>query len=444
MRPNLPPGPRGKLSCTRRLMRAPFATLREWQATYGHTFSVELLNGTTVITADPELVREMFSVRDPELFSSVMPQTFDVLLGPGSILMMSGSTHQRERRLLTPPFHGERLRGWARTMAAAGREVFAGALGREVRALDRTQRATLEVIVRVVFGVDEAARLDEFVRAVGEWTAAIKPSFLFLRPLQRELFGLSPFARYRRASRRLDALLLDQIARVEASPEGREDVLASMVTARYEDGGRMSREQIRDELRTLLIAGHETTAVTLAWALYFVHRDPAVRERLLADIAALGSDEPDALTRVPYLEAVIDETLRLRPVAGQNFRRLRKPWQLGEWAIPAGATVSAAVSLIHHRADLWPEPERFWPERFIDAERPAGSERPGPFVYLPFGGGAHRCLGATFARYEASVILGTLLRELKFELLDDVVAWGRGRMTLEPLGGVRVRVVGPR
>jgi len=211
-------------------------------------------------------------------------------------------------------------------------------------------------------------------------------------------------------------------------------VLTSLVEARYDDGSKMDDDTIRDHLRTLLFAGHETTAIVLAWALYFVHREPEVRTELLAELRGLGDDpDPEALARLPYLGAVVDETLRIRPVTVDPQRILRKPMQLGRWHLPAGAAVCPATTLLHFREDLWPEPERFSPERFL-ARKPAAN------TFLPFGDGVHRCLGATFARFEACVILGTLLREFAFELHDQRVEWGRGRGTLEPVGGVRMRV----
>jgi cytochrome P450 family 110 len=426
----LPPGPSGRVLSNFKLIHKPIEALREWQRQYGHTFTVDRLGVPTVMTADPELVGEIYGVRDLELFDAVLPESIDVLLGSQSLLMLSGRRHQRERKLMTPPFHGERMRGWAATMADAARQAFAGS--GEIRAAERAQRATLEVIVRVIFGVDDEARVREFVAAVNEWTMAVRSGFLFFRALQRDILGLSPYARYRRALERVDALLFDQIARTRAGAGGRTDVLAGLVEARYEDGGAMDDETIRDHLRTLLFAGHETTAIALAWALHFVHRDDAVRTRLLDELASLGSD-PEALARLPYLGAVIDETLRMRPVTVDPFRLLRKPWQMGGWQLPAGSAVCPAVTLIHFREDLWPEPEVFRPERFLE-------QRPAANTYLPFGGGSHRCLGATFARFEACVILGTVLREVGFEALDRDVQWRRGRGTLEPQGGVRMRV----
>jgi cytochrome P450 len=383
------------------------------------------------MTAEPELIAELYGASDPELFAAVVPDPVDVLLGSRSLLLIAGQQHKRERKLLTPPFHGERMRGWAAAMADVGRRAFAD--GGEIRAMQRTELATLEVIVRVIFGVDEDARVQEFIRAVTEWATAVRAGFLFFRGLQRDFFGLSPFSRYRKARARLDALLDDQIARTREGLGGRTDVLTGLVEARYDDGSGMDDDTIRDHLRTLLFAGHETTAIVLAWALYFVHRDPEVRRRVLDELDGLGTNpEPELLARLPYLGAVVDETLRMRPVTVDTQRLLRKPMRLGRWQLPAGAAVCPATPLLHFRADLWPEPERFLPERFV-------GKKPAPNTFLPFGGGSHRCLGATFARFEACVILGTLLREFEFELRDEQVAWGRGRGTLEPVGGVRMR-----
>lgn len=427
----MPPGPRGRVIPNLRLIREPIEALRDWSAEFGHTFTVNRLGVPTVMTADPELIGQIYGARDPELFDAVVPGSLDVLLGSNSLLMLSGRRHQHERKLMTPPFHGERMRGWAGAMAEAARRAFAGS--GEIRAAERTQEATLEVIVRVVFGVQDETRVAEFMAAINVWTNAVRSGFLFVRALQRDVFGLSAFARYRRALERVDALLLDQIARTRAKPGG-SDVLSGLVEARYDDGSAMDDLTIRDHLRTLLFAGHETTATILAWALYFVHRDPAILAKLGDELASLGPDAaPELLTRLPYLNAIVDETLRIRPITVDTHRLLRKPWQLGEWQLPAGSAVCAATTLLHHRADLWPEPEQFRPERFVDG-------RPDPNTFIPFGGGAHRCLGATFAKFEAAVVLGTVLRECRLELLDEDVRWVRGRGTLQPLSGVRMQV----
>lgn len=428
----LPAGPKGAFFPTIRLIQKPIEVLREWQSEYGNTFTVNRLGVPTIMTADPQLIGEIYGVRDVELFDAVVHPAADALFGAHSLLLISGALHQKERKLMMPPFHGERVRVWAETMADAGRRAFAG--GGELLAGERTKQATLEVIVRVVFGVGETARVEEFMAAINSWTATIRPGFLFFRALQHDYLGLAPYARYRRASDRVNSLLVDQIARVRAGEGERSDVLSGLLDARYDDGSAMEEAVARDHLRTLLFGGHETTANILTWVIYFVHRHPEVRERLLAELESLGPNpDVEALTRLPYLNAVIDETLRMRPVTTEISRQLRKPWTLGPWSLPARSAVCPAVTLLHFLPELWPDPERFSPERFLD-------KRPSPNSFIPFGGGSHRCLGALFARFEAAVLIGTWLREFEFELLDERVEWGRGRVALEALGGVRVRV----
>jgi cytochrome P450 len=282
--------------------------------------------------------------------------------------------------------------------------------------------------------VHDDARVASFQSAVEAWTEELHPSFIFIPALAHDWFGLSPYARYRKHSQRIDQMLYQQIAAVRSAAQPSNDVLTMLVQARYDDGSAMDDVSLRDNLRTLLFAGHDTTAITLAWALWFIHRDKAILSRLRDELFALGPDiNPDALTRVAYLEACIDETLRLRPINPETQRRLARPWTLGEWHLPAGVIVAVNQVLLHFDDRLWDQPERFHPDRFL-------GQPPSPSIYAPFGGGDRRCLGATFARYEAAIVLGTLLREYEFELLDDHVEWKRGKLILEPVGGVNLRV----
>lgn len=429
---HLPKGPSGSLLPTIRLIQKPIETLREWHQQYGHTFTVNRLGTPTVMTAEPELIGEIYAVRDPELYDAVVHPAADTLFGAHSLLLISGQRHLRERKLMMGPFHGERVKAWAEAMAEASRRAFAA--GGELRFGEQTKQATLEIIVRVVFGVGETARVVEFMQAINDWTKTIRPGFLFFRALQHDYLGLAPFARYRRASDHINGMLVDQIHRLRAGEGERTDVLSGLLDARYDDGSAMEDEVVRDHLRTLLFGGHETTANILTWALYFVQRHPEVRARVMSELDALGPTiEANALAHLPYLGAVIDETLRMRPVTTEISRQVRKPWQLGPWSLPGKSAVCPAVTILHFRPDLWPEPEAFKPERFLDT-------KPAPNTYIPWGGGSHRCLGALWARYEACVIVGTLLREFEFELLEQDVAWGRGRVALEALGGVRARV----
>lgn len=436
----LPPGSSSTLINTYRFAVRPYETMRDMRARYGDPFFASALNGRVVMTAEPELIREIFANRDGELFGVFASGATEALLGTQSLLTLFGEPHRRERKLLTPPFHGDRMRAYGTMMVEAARRAFADLeLGREFVALDRTTEISLEAIVRAVFGVEEHERVREFQRTIVALLDAAKPAFLFSKATQRAPFGLGPWARYLNISATADRLLHEQIDRTRPQAAVREDILSMMLAARYEDGSAMTDAHIRDELRTLLVAGHETTALTLAWALYAVHRNADIKARLLAEIDALGPDPaPDQLAKLPYLTAVIDETLRRYPIIDIVPRVLRKPWRFGGYELPAGVAVAAVIVLVHMREDLYPNPERFDPERFLQ-------KKPKPHEYLPFGGGNRRCIGATFSHYESCLALATVLREYELELCEPgEVEVVRRSLTLGPKGGVRMKLLGPR
>jgi cytochrome P450 len=414
------------------MAKDPAVAVREWHARYGDTFRIPMFPADAVMTCDPEVVRQVHGNRDSGLFAAGVRDAIDPLFGDRSLLRLRDEAHNRERKLMMPPFHGERMRGWAQSMADIGRRAF-DVSSNPVKALDCTRRATLEVILRLVFGINDDARVATFQKVIEHWADALHPIFIFIPALARDFGGLSRYARYRKHSELLDTMLHEQVAAIRAA-EPSNDVLSMLIHARYDDGSAMDDRSLRDNLRTLLFAGHDTTAIILAWALWFVHRNKPVYERLRDELDALGPDvEPDELARIPYLEAVIDETLRIRPINPETQRPLAKPWTIGEWRLPAETVVSVGIILLHFDERHWQRPEQFEPERFLGAH-------PSPNVFVPFGGGNRRCLGATFARYEAAIVLGTLLREYEFELLDEQVEWKRGKLILEPIGGVNMRV----
>jgi len=435
----LPPGSTATLRNTYRFAVRPYETLRDMRDRYGDPFSATALNGRLVLTAEPELIREIFAVRDVDLFGVFATDATTPILGAQSILTMVGEPHRRERKLLMPPFHGERMRAYGEMMVEAARRSFARLAPAEpFVAIDRTTEISLEAIVRAVFGVSDPESFDLWRQTIRATLETAKPIFLFSKATQVAPFGLGPWAKYQRAQREADRLLFEQIERMRPQAAGREDILSRMLEARYEDGGSMSDQHIRDELGTLLIAGHETTAITLAWALYAVHRHPEVKARLHAELDAAGDAPPDEIAKLPYLNAVVDETLRRYPVVEAVFRLLEKPWSLGGWEIPAGVSIAAAIALVHRREDIYPEPDAFRPERFLDG-------KPGPHEYLPFGGGHRRCIGAAFSHYESCLALATVLREFELELREPgEVAVARRNVTLGPKGGVRMRMVGRR
>lgn len=439
---SLPPGPKESLLTTLRttfhVARAPYQAMAAARARYGDPFTMTTINGTVVATADPALIREIFSNKDPDLYETFANAALTPFVGARSLLLLSGEPHRRERRLLTPPFHGERMRSYGQTIVEATRAAFSALTpGRRFVAIEVGQQISLEVIVRAVFGVEERARIDAGSAEIRAAMDAALPIFMFGTVFHKAPLGLGPWARYVRRSAAVDELLYEQIARVRPSAHERDDILSMMIAARYEDGEPMSDGQIRDELRTLLIAGHETTAVTMAWALDQLHRNPAALERLLAELDGCSA-APDELAKLPFLGAVVDETLRLCPVVEVVFRKLRRPLRFGGYDLPAGVSLTPAIALTHMREDLYPEPARFKPERMLE-------RRPGPFEFLPFGGGSRRCIGAALASYELRVALGTALREWTLALHEPApVPVVRRNLTLGPKTGVRMAMVGRR
>jgi cytochrome P450 len=409
----LPPGPRGSVAQMLRYARDPLGFYADCARRFGDVFTVPTLLGPLVVCGDPESVRSIFAL-PPESFSRWSTDSVSPLLGEASLLLSGGARHARDRRLLTPPFHGERMRAYGAVIrAAALREAASWAAGSAFSMQEAGSAISIDVILRAVFGVDEAAGLDELRAALLGALASMSPLLMLFPALRRRFGGIGPYARMLAVRDRLDTLTYAAIARRRAGGGGGggDDILSLMLSARYDDGSAMSDREIRDQLLTLVFAGHETSGIALAWAVNWIERTESVRERLRGELSALGDDPtPAALAAAPYLEAVCHETLRLYPVVGEVVRLLRAPLKLGAWTIPTGVPVSAGIALIHARADLYPEPAAFRPERFLEGRKFA------PHEYLPFGGGARRCIGAAFALYEMKVVLGTLLARYRFTL----------------------------
>jgi cytochrome P450 len=302
-----------------------------------------------------------------------------------------------QRKLLLPPFHGGAVRRYAEVMAeATEREVAGWPVGREFELRPHMQSITLEVILRAVFGVRDGERMDLFrerIPRLGNLSSVLD----WLPVMQRDLGGLTPAARFRKAVAAVDELIYAEIAERRAIGDAadRDDVLTLLLTARHEDGSPMSDVELRDELMTLLTAGHETTATGLSWAFERLLRTPAVMERTL-----------DSLDDDDYLDAVVKETLRLRPVIVDVARKLTRETEVAGWTLPAGTLVLPAIAAIHMRPDLYPAPEEFRPERFL-------SEGAESYAWIPFGGGVRRCIGASFAQVEMRIVLREVLRRVR-------------------------------
>lgn len=435
--PALPPGPPAAPLHVLLTMADMGRFFRACARRYGDPFSIQLVVGDVVVTGQPDGIREIFTA-DPMLFVPLGDAPLQPVVGDRSVLLVGGERHRRQRKLLMPPFHGERMRAYGALIQDITRRAAAPfEHGHTVNALDLTQSISLEVIIRAVFGVQQPGRVRLFQEATRAYLDAYTPPLAFIPGLRRPLGGAGPWARFQRASERYHALLSSEIqARRESGAAG-QDILSLLLAARDEDGQPMTDSELKDELRTLLLAGHETTAIGMAWALYYVHRLPEVRERLLDELAALGPDPaPEQLAQQPYLAAVCDEALRLHPIVPVVTRRLVAPFTLRGRSLPARTGLMAAILLAHGDPELYPEPERFRPERFLERKY-------SPFEYLPFGGGARRCLGAAFALYEMKIALGALLVAHRFALADErPIAPVRRNITFGPKGGVRLLVQG--
>jgi cytochrome P450 len=373
------------------------------QRRYGDVFTLRIAHeGHWVMLGDPEWVKQVFT-GDPRVFhAGEGNQILRPVLGDHSVLVLDEGPHISQRRLLLPPFHGERMQGYAETMREiARREMDGWPTGVPYRLRPRMQALTLEIIMRTVFGVGEGAGLGELRDALrGFLDLTTDPRFLLPVLLigPSRVTGL-PF--YRRRVERVDRLIHREIAaRRRAEDVGeRDDVLSLLIQARHEDGSPMSDREMRDELLTLLVAGHETTATSLAWAVERLCRHPRSLERLEAE-AETGSQE--------YLTATIQETLRLRPVIPIVIRRLTEPVEIAGYELPAGVAVTPSVYMVHRDPRVYPEPEEVRPERFLESP-------PGTYTWIPFGGGVRRCLGASFAQFEMAVVLRELVRRFRVE-----------------------------
>ena len=370
------------------------------QDRYGDMFTIRIAyEGTWVMLADPEAIKQVFT-GDPRIFhAGEGNEILAPLLGRNSLLVLDEKRHMSQRRLLLPPFHGERMQGYAQIMGEiAEREIGSWPTGTPYKLRPRMQALTLEIILRTVFGVDgaEAGKLADLRESLRDFLD-MTTNPRFLAPLlivgPKRVRGVSPF---RRRIDRVDELIYREIAerRQAEDLEERDDVLSMMIGATHEDGSPMSDVEIRDELLTLLVAGHETTATSLAWAVERLVRSPDKLERLRAEVGE-GRDE--------YLTATIQETLRLRPVISIVLRKLTEAVEIGGYELPAGVSVAPSVYLVHRNPEIYPEPDRFLPERFLD-------NPPGTYTWIPFGGGVRRCLGASFAQFEMAVVLKELVK----------------------------------
>jgi cytochrome P450 family 135 len=396
---SLPPGPSGPpIVHTIRWMRRPIEFLDSCRRRYGDAFAVTFVGfqSPSVFISHPDAIRDLYSSRENRLPPG-RTVALEPVMGSRSVLLLEGAAHLSRRKVMLPPFHGERMRAYEPVIAAAiDAEIESWPVGSAFPIHPRMQAVTLEVIMRAVFGVSDPARLEALRERLGPMLAGLADPQIQLKALLARRFGRSdPLQALRRDVEAVDALLYAEIADRRADPEleRRDDILAMLVMARFEDGEGLDDRELRDQLVTLLLAGHETTATALAWTFDLLLRNPEALARLRSELAD-GGDE--------YLRAVITEALRLRPVVPLAGRRLHSELRVGDYLLPAGTDVTPAFWLTHTRADVYPDPLAFRPERFR-------SNPPETYAWVPFGGGVRRCLGAAFAEFEMRIVLREVL-----------------------------------
>ncbi|WAL62134.1 cytochrome P450 [Thermocoleostomius sinensis] len=402
-----------------KLIARPLEYLEDYGQRYGDMFRVGNSRPPVVYVSNPKAIQEIFAT-SPDCFQTGGGgKVLQLLLGEQSVVLLDGDRHQRQRKLLMPPFHGDRLRAYSQLICDTTQHVTTAQwqTGKPFRVRLTMQEITLRVILKAVFGISEGERYDQLRVLLSSLLDSIgsplSASLIFFGALQQDWGAWSPWGRFLRLKQRVDRLLLDEIHDRQTSQVVGDDILSLLLSARDEAGQPMTDLELRDELVTLLLAGHETTASALSWALYWVHYLPEIQEKLRSELANLGPQpQPSALARLPYLTAVCQETLRIYPVTlTTGVRVLKAPMAILNYNIEAGTVLFPCTYLLHHRDDLYPDSKQFQPERFLERSFAAHE-------FIPFGGGHRYCIGAAMAMLEMKLVLATVLLNWQLSLVN--------------------------
>ena len=435
----------------------PLDFLEECVAKYGDTFKVNLMGlPPFTVVSNPQGIEEILSVDAKKFDVGRTNNIVASLLGENSLVLLDGLAHRRQRKLMMPPFHGEKVKSYAEIICQISEKVASQWQAKQIFVAQKAmQQITLETILHVVFGLSEGERcLDArslapygdagshryqqikppLIEYINLTDSPIKASIIFLPFLQRDWGEKSPWGKVVGRKRKIYGLLQEEIDERRARSQlSGNDVLSLMMSAKDERGEGLSDIELKDQMMTLLVAGHETTATALSWALYWIHKLPEVKQKLLAEIDSLDADaDPLAISRLPYLTAVCNETLRIYPVAFVAFLRCAKSSieVMGQQFEPE-SMLAPTIYLTHHRQDLYPEPKQFKPERFLERQY-------SPYEFLPFGGGNRRCIGYALAMLEMKLVLAKILQGWDLSLASDCVASRRHRPVLPKRRGATI------
>lgn len=418
---NLPDGPKTSPSVqTIQFLLRPLETLDTWSQQYGDTF--RLLGKeipALVYFSSPDAIQTIFTSEPEYLSSTQKSNVVKLLLGEHSLIFLNGDRHQRQKKLLMQPFHGERMREYGQTICTITEQVISQWTRGTIFSVCSTMKEiSLRVILSAVFGLQDGFRYEQLKQLLTSMLEVLdyplNSILLFIPFLRQDLGSWSPWGNFTRQLQQIDQLVYAEIfeRRTQGDPL-RTDILSLLLSVRDEDGQPMTDTQLRDELMTLVFAGYETTTAALSWALYWVHYLPEIQEKLLGELGGFSlSSDPSAVARLPYLTAVCQETLRLYPIALSTFARtVHKPFEVSGFQLEPGTIVNVSIYLAHHRESIYPEPKQFKPERFLIRQF-------SPYEYLPFGGGSRRCLGAALAQFEMKLVLATILSRMQLRLLS--------------------------
>lgn len=446
-------GPKAK--GLRRLLRVFYLILRPTNymddnvRRYGATFQIGADSESPLVyVGDPEIVRAVFALDDSMAETGRNNRVLQPMVGNHSILLLDGDPHRRQRKLLMPPFHGDRLRSYGALICDITRQVSADwQVGQSIVARPPIQSLTMGVILQAVFGLREGQRLSQLQQQLSTlldfFSYPISASFLFFPGLQKNWGMWSPWTKFTRLREEVRSLIYAEIRErrqllhdAESTQTQKTDILTLLLQSRDEQGEAMTDEELHDELVTLLLAGHETTASAVVWLLYWIHYLPAVQSKLRAELAALGAQpDPMAILQLPYLSALCLETLRIYPITPTTFVRVLKSTQtIAGHDFKAGTALMPATYIIHQRPDLYPEPKQFRPERFLERQF-------APHEFLPFGGGHRRCIGSALAMMELKLSVARLLQDFELTLIRPrPLRPVRRGLTMAPPASIRFKV----
>ncbi len=440
---NLPDGPQmPRWLRMIKFINQPLKYADDFAKIYGDTFTIKSSreNNHIVYFSQPQALEQIFTADSSHFEVGRGNIGLKFLLGDRSFMLADGDRHQRQRQLLAPPFHGERMRAYGQDIQTITRQVSnKWQIGKSFKIRESMQEITLRVILRVVFGLDEGELFEELRRSLSDlldfMTSPLMSSTLFFGFMQKDFGAWSPWGQILQKRQKIDQLIYTLLRERRAeSDQNRQDILSLMMAARYDDGQGMSDEELHDELMTLLVAGHETTASALTWAFYWIDHSPEVREKLLQELNTIRVN-PDlsSVAKLPYLTAVCQETLRIYPIAMTAFVRVVKiPIKIMGYELREGTAIVPSIYLAHHREEVYPQSKQFKPERFLERQY-------SPYEYLPFGGGNRRCIGMAFAQYEMKIVLATVLSDFQVSLVNKLpVHPVRRGLTIAAPAGMRM------